>query len=89
MFLITLIKKNIDNIKIKWYEIILFILSAMYASNQEQMAVVLFCIFALYLVMSLKNKKLKFKTNKITTYIVFAIILIELIVALTCPRKFC
>ena len=87
MFLITLIRKNIDNIKIKWYEIILFLLSAIYASNQEQMSVVLFCIFALYLLMNLKNKKLKFKTNKIITYIVFGIILIELIVALTCPRK--
>lgn len=84
MFLITIIKKSLKKEKIKWYYTLFYILAALYASNQEQMAATLFAVFTLYILYLLKTKQIKTKLNK-TTIFVYIVIILNLIYILTCP----
>lgn len=79
-----LIKDNINKNHIKWYKYLSYILATIYAANHEQMALVLFFIFAYYIFYLIKNK------NKIDWKIllIFAIIILELIYILTCPGNY-
>lgn len=84
IFTCTLIKKNLNGEKIKWYNTILYTLATIYAANQELMAVVLFAIFIFYILYLIKNKKIKTELNK-TTILVYIITILSLIYILTCP----
>ena len=84
IFTCTLIKKNLNNEKIKWYNTIFYVLATIYAANQELMAVVLFVIFTFYILYLIKNKKVKIELNK-TTILVYIITILSLIYILTCP----
>lgn len=80
----TLIKKNLNGEKIKWYNTILYVLAVIYAANQELMAATLFAVFTLYILYLIKNKKIKTELNR-TTILIYIISILSLIYILTCP----
>lgn len=84
MYTFTLIKKSLNNEKIKWYNAITYILSTIYAANQEQMAAILFGIFTIYIIYLIATKKIKTTLNK-TTVLTYILIIASLIFILVCP----
>jgi len=80
LYTFTAIKKYKDNIKIKWYEYILYFLAVLYAANSEQMNVVLLSILSFYIIFFLVNKK-----SAIFLWIMEALTVAELVFILTCP----
>ena len=80
----SLIKKNLNSEKIKWYNTILYVLTTIYAANQELMAVVLLTVFTCYILYLIKNKKIKTELNK-TTVLIYVLTILSLIYILTCP----
>lgn len=74
------IKKLINNEKINIIQAISFIISAIYACNQEQMAGIMFLIYTYFMIYLIKNKKCK-----PIAFIMYIIILVSLVFILTCP----
>lgn len=74
------IKKLLSNEKINVFQAISFVISAIYASNQEQMAGILFLVYTFFLIYIIKNKK-----QKPILFIIYAIILLNLILIMICP----
>ena len=74
------IKKLLNNEKINVFRAISFVISAIYASNQEQMAGILFLVYTFFLIYIIKNKK-----QKPILFIIYAIILLNLILIMICP----
>lgn len=74
------IKKILNNEKINIFQAISFAISAIYASNQEQMAGILFLVYTFFLIYIIKNKK-----QKPILFIIYAIILLNLILIMVCP----
>lgn len=80
LYILTAIKKYKNNIKIKWYEYILYTLATVYAANEEQMNVVLFCALLMCGIYFGVNKK-----PAVFLWFLEAITIAELIFILTCP----
>lgn len=74
------IKKLLNNEKINVFRAISFVISAIYASNQEQMAGILVLVYTFFLIYIIKNKK-----QKPILFIIYAIILLNLILIMICP----
>ncbi len=74
------LRKIYNNEKIGIFQAITYILAMVYASNHEQMAGILFIVYACFTVIYLKNKKVK-----PIILILDAIIIISLIAILLCP----
>lgn len=74
------IKNYFDNKKDKWYLNILYILSIIFACNQEQSCAILFGVYLLFFIYSLLNKK-------ISKFSILSLIIssLSLIFILTCP----
>ena len=84
MYVFTLLKKNLNSVKIKWYKTILYIFATLYATNQEQMAAIIFGIYTLYFLYNILIKKTKSFLNT-TTIIIYLISIVSLAFILTCP----
>lgn len=84
MYTFTLLKKKNDSKKIKWYETIIYILTALFAANQEQMAALLFGMISVYIVYAIIKKDVKQKVG-ISVILVYLISIAGLIFILTCP----
>jgi hypothetical protein len=74
------IRKCLDDEKFKWFEIIVYLLSIIYATNSEQMCLVLFTIYLIFTVYLIVKKKIKPIVG-----ICFLISVCSLIYILTCP----
>lgn len=72
--------KIINNEKISKLQNFTFIISTIYAANQEQMAGILFLIYSFFLVYIIKEKKLK-----AIFFINYLIIILSLFFIVTCP----
>jgi len=55
------VKKIVENKKIKWYEYIIYVLAGLYASNEEQMCIILIpiCIVSIIYLLYFKKKNIK------------------------------
>ena len=84
MYTFTLLKKKYDSKKIKWYETIVYIVTALFAANQEQMVALLFGIISVYLVYALVTKTAKNRVD-FNVIIVYIISILGLLFILTCP----
>ncbi len=74
------LRKIYNNEKISILQALTYILAIMYASNQEQMAGILFIVYACFTFIYVKNKKVK-----PIIWILNAIIILNLISVLLCP----
>lgn len=91
MFACIPIKKIINGEKIKWFQTILYIISIIYATNQELIAGSLFIVYSLYIISRvIYNKKNINSRKKIgkTAIILYIIIILSLIFILTCPGNY-
>lgn len=84
MYVFTIIRKKCDCEKIKWYETIAYIVAAIYASNQEQMAAILFGIFSIYIAYTVFTKQVKSKID-LNIVIIYIITICSLAYILLCP----
>lgn len=86
VFSMSIIIEYIKEIKIPIWKYILYIITMLYASNQEQMAVVMFLVFGVFLLYQLIKNKLNYILKK-QKFLIFAFILtiVSLIFILTCP----
>ena len=74
------IKKLLNNEKINILQAISFAIATIYASNQEQMAGILFLVYTFFLIYIIKNKN-----QKPILFIIYAIILLNLMLIMVCP----
>jgi hypothetical protein len=74
------IRKVLDEENFKWFEIIIYILSIIYATNSEQMCLVLFTVYLIFTIYFIVKKKI----NPIVV-VLFLITICSLIYILTCP----
>lgn len=80
MYSFIAIHNRMHNKKIPIWQAITFILAIIYAANQEQMAGILFLIYTPMILYMLKIKKVK-----PLLFIMYAIIIVNLVFILTCP----
>ena len=80
VFAMIPIQKIYKNEKITLWQSVLLILATIYASNQEQMAGILFLVYTFFLIDIILKKK-----YKAILFIIYAIIILNLILILTCP----
>ena len=74
------IRKIIKDEKINVIQGLSFVISAIYASNQEQMAGILFLVYTFFLIYIIKNKK-----QKPIVFVIYTIIILNLILIMVCP----
>lgn len=80
LFALLPIKNACISKKEKWYMYPLYIISLLYACNQEQMCAIIFCFYLIFTIYLYKNKKL----TKFNLFQLFIAIL-SLIFIITCP----
>lgn len=81
IYSLTLLKKILENKKLTFLQIVSYILAIIYASNQEQMAGILFILYTFFGIFYIaKNKRVK-----PILIINYTIIVLQIIVVLTCP----
>ena len=81
MFSIIPITDIMNNNKISLIKYILYLLASIYACNQEQMAMIIFIVYGIFILYCITNKK----TIKSISIIIFAISILSLIFIITCP----
>lgn len=74
------IKKVLKNEKINIWQMISYIIATLYATNQEQMAGVIFIVYTFFILGMIKNKN-----YKPVIIIIYAITIISLVFIITCP----
>jgi hypothetical protein len=74
------IRKCLEEQKFRWFEIIIYLLSMLYATNSEQMCLVLFTIYVIFTIYLIAKKKIK-----PIIIILLLISVASLIYILTCP----
>lgn len=81
LFSFISIKKTLLKEEIKWYEYILYVLSAFYAINQEQMCIIVLMVYATFFIYFLITKHQIKKFILIQSFLAF----LSLIFIMTCP----
>ena len=81
MFSIIPIIDIMNNNKISFIKYMLYLFASIYACNQEQMAMIIFIVYGIFILYCIANKK----TIKSISIIIFAISILSLIFIVTCP----
>lgn len=83
---ISIIIDYIKNKKISLLKVFLYLFACLYSTNQEQMAVVEFCVFAIFLMYELiKNKSFKILKRRKMLITLIIITICNLLLILLCP----
>lgn len=84
MYVFTIIRKKCNSEKIKWYEAVTYIVATIYATNQEQMAAIMFGIISIYFIYIITKKQVK-QNIDISIIVIYLITITNLVIILLCP----
>ena len=79
------LEKIAKNQNITVLQAITYILATLYATNQEQVAGILFIVYTVGIIYLLKIRKIKINKTKVVIFINYLIVILWIILILTCP----